>query len=589
MNKKGRGITLIGIFLALFLAALDQTIVSTALPRITAELHGEALYAWVATSYLLFAAVSGPVFGRLSELVKSKWLLTVAAGIFLVGSALCGMAPSMPFLIGFRGLQGIGGGALFACVFATLGFMYEPRERGKIQGYFGAVWGLSSVIGPFLGGLIVDHFSWRWVFYLNMPVGAVALAIIWWRLQDLAPSEGQAFDYLGAVSLATGIIPLILAVSMAGTVVAPLSWPVAGLVALAAAGFAWFVWTERHSKSPLVDLGLFEVPVFRWVNAALLFYGMAFLGVILFLPLYLVQARHVSASSAGLLLTPLTLGVVTTSVLSGRVASKVGRYKVMLVGSLAWFVAMAGGAAILIGHEPNLWLLGGVLVLVGLGLGPGAPLFTLAVQNGVPHERIGTASSTTLLFRQIGQTAGAAVLGAVLIATVRSQVPEHLPPASKPFASQLSQEVQGDPAQIAAGVKQAYRGLEDKVDRAVAGDAAARAEVARDPRLKAVEPDVVRGDRAAAHQHLQAAAKQTTADLQKALALALTSSMVRVFGITALAGLFAFLASLFIPNTKLKGKEDEGSAPPARQAEQGSRTRSPERRRDGYRPRPVQH
>ncbi|MFS8639399.1 MAG: MFS transporter, partial [Symbiobacteriaceae bacterium] len=306
-NRPGeRRLAVIGVMLCLFLAALDQTIVSTALPRIIEELHGLDLYAWVATSYLLASVVGLPIFGRLTELMAGKWVFPIAAVIFLAGSALAGLSPGMEALIAFRGVQGFGGGGLFATAITTIGLLYPPRERGRIQGVFGAVFGLSSVIGPWVGGLLTDHLSWRWVFYVNMPVGAVALYFLMRHMPALAPERRSSFDVPGALAMTLWTVPLILACSWGGSTYPWGSPQVLGLFALAAVGLVLFVVVERRSAQPLFDLSLFANPTFRWAVLALLFFGGTFLGSVMFLPLYLVQVKGFSASNSGLALTPLT-------------------------------------------------------------------------------------------------------------------------------------------------------------------------------------------------------------------------------------------------------------------------------------------
>ncbi len=422
-----RRIALIGIFLCMFLSALDQTIVATALPRIVQDLGGTALYAWVATSYLLASTIALPIAGRLVDILSPKYILIVAAIVFLVGSALSGQAQSMDQLIAFRAIQGLGGGAIFAVASSVIGLLYPPRERGRIQGMFGAVFGIASVIGPYLGGLLTDSLSWRWVFYVNMPFGLIALYVLFVHMPRLAPRRPQAFDYGGVATLLLWTVPMLLALSWAGSTYAWLSPQVLALFALTAAGLGFFYRVETRSASPLFDLGLLKLPVFNWAGVATLFFGAAFLGSILFLPLYLVMARGITPEQSGLTLTPLTLGVVIGSFGAGQLASRLGRYKgIIVVSTLFAAVVFAVLYHVLTATVPMVELLL-LLVLLGIGLGPSFPLYTLAVQNAVRREQIGVASSGNMFMRQIGSAIGAAVMGAVLVAAIKTQMTRDLP------------------------------------------------------------------------------------------------------------------------------------------------------------------
>lgn len=485
MTREQR-LTLIGIFLAMFLSALDQTIVSTALPRMVQDLGGTNLYAWVATIYLLTSTVSGPIFGRLTEIMVSKWVLLAAVTVFLLGSALCGAAPSMEALIAFRGLQGLGGGALFAIVFTVIALMFPPRERGKVQGLFGAVFGLSSLLGPWLGGLITDHISWRWVFYINMPIGAIALYFIVAHMPSIEPPARHRFDVLGAVSLATWTVPLMLAISWGGHTYPWASARIIGLFALAAAGLALFVWAERRSDAPLFDLGLFRIPTFNWTSLSGFFFGSAFMGGIVFLPLYLVQVKGISSTYSGLSMTPLSLGVVGGSILAGRLASKTGRYKPLMVAGAAWLLVCVTAMHFLLTIETPLWQIVTLMVFTGLGFGPTMSLMPLAVQNAVERERVGTASSANMFFRQIGSTLGVALLGSVLVTTLQTEMPKHLPGGGNTGAFKLQGEGEmRDAGQLEAGIKQRFDGLYVDMAAAMKGEPGAYEKVMANPLVPA--------------------------------------------------------------------------------------------------------
>lgn len=566
-------LTLIGIFMAMFLSALDQTIVSTALPRMVEELGGTSLYAWVATIYLLTATVSGPVFGRLTEIMVSKWVLLAAVSIFLLGSALCGAAPTMEALIAFRGLQGLGGGALFAIVFTVIALMFPPRERGKVQGLFGAVFGLSSLLGPWLGGLITDHISWRWVFYINMPVGAIALYFIVRHMPAIEPPSRSRFDVLGALSLAAWTVPLMLAISWGGHTHPWASARIIGLFALALAGLGLFVWAERRTDAPLFDLGLFRLPTFNWTSLSGFFFGSAFMGGIVFLPLYLVQVKGISSTYSGLSMTPLSLGVVAGSIFAGRLASKTGRYKPLMVVSATWLFACVLTLHFLLTAETPLWQIVTLMVLTGIGFGPSMSLLPLAVQNAVERERIGTASSANMFFRQIGSTMGVALLGSVLVTTLQTEMPKHLPSGG---ANAGSFKLQGegqmqDAGQLEAKIRQQFDGLYADMAAAMKGDPTAYEKVMANPMVSAerkamlkpggipaaVEAQALAGLR----KGLDEAAAKLIAQIEEGLKAGITEAMRLIYLYAAVLVLLSLLAIFLLPNAELKHHGASGGKP----------------------------
>lgn len=482
-------LSLIGVFLAIFLAALDQTIVATALPKIVVDLDGTNLYAWVATAYLLASTVALPIFGRLAELVARKWVLLVAVAIFLAGSALSGASTSMWALIAFRSIQGIGSGGIFAVGVTVLGLLFPPRQRGRIQGLFGAVFGIANVLGPWLGGLLTDQLSWHWIFYVNMPFGLVALYFIAVHMPHLEPSARHRFDYPGAIAVALMTVPLLLALSWGGSTYAWSSPIILGLFALSALGIAGFILAEARNPEPLFVLNLFRGQTFRWAMIGSFFYGAAFLGALLFLPFYLVQVKGISATDSGLSLTPLTLGVVVGSFVTGQLASKLGRYKGLLVVGLAWLTATLFLFHAMLSQATPLWQIWSVMILIGLGMGPGMPAYTLAVQNAVPLNRIGQASSGAQFFRQIGSSLGAALMGAVLVAALQADVPRYLPASMASAQTQFSSSQVGAAggSSIAATVRGAFAKAQGEVDRALAGNEGAYRALQRSPEIPAAE------------------------------------------------------------------------------------------------------
>jgi len=554
--------TLVGVFLGIFLAALDQTIVSTALPRIVQDLGGMDKYAWVGTSYLLASTISVPIFGRLSDLISSRSLLLWAIGIFLTGSALSGLSGSMDQLIAFRAIQGVGGGALFAVATTTIGLLFSPRERGRYQGLFGAVFAVASVVGPWLGGLLTDHLSWHWVFYINMPVGALALYFIILHMPRLQPASRHRFDLGGAVTLALWTVPLLLATSWGGHEYPWTSPVILGLFAAAAVGLAVFYYVETHTSEPLFDLTLLANPVFRWASVALFFFGAAFLSAMFFLPLYLIQVKGISATLSGLTITPLTVGSIIGAIGAGQLASRWGRYKPLMIAGMIWLLLNLLAMHWLISVDTPLWQVLALMVSMGLGLGPGMPLFTLAVQNAVPQERLGTASSATQFFRQIGSTIGIALMGAVLAASLQSQLTASLPAQFQQTKIDINQ--MRDPTAFEKEMQVRLDETLDLLDRALSGDEKAKQELLASPfipdDLKSMlagppPPAAYKGMiMAKVKEMLQEQMDELNRKMTEALNLAITEAMRQVYLYAAIMVLFGLLATLLIPDRKLSGR-----------------------------------
>jgi EmrB/QacA subfamily drug resistance transporter len=408
-----------GLLLAMLLASLDQTIVATALPTIVGDLGGLDQLSWVVTAYLLGATVTMPLWGRASDLYGRKRLFLAAIVVFLAGSALSGAAQSLGELIAFRALQGLGAGGLMTLAMAIVGDIVAPRERGRYQGYIQMVFVVASVAGPLLGGVFADQLSWRWVFYVNLPIGAAALALTATSLHLPVQPVRARIDYLGAALLAAGLSSVLLVTTWGGREYAWDSAEIGGLAAAAVALLVAFVIQERRAPEPILPLRLFRDPVFDIVSAVLFLGSLAFFAVIVFMPIFLQVVTGASATQSGLLLLPLLLAATASTALSGRVISRTGRYKafpvaglsLMAVGLLALSQMTAGTS------QATAALL---LVVFGLGFGMVSQVLTLAIQNAVDRRDLGIATASANLFRALGGSVGVAVFGALFAARLDS-------------------------------------------------------------------------------------------------------------------------------------------------------------------------
>ncbi|MFN2484040.1 MAG: MDR family MFS transporter, partial [Candidatus Limnocylindria bacterium] len=395
------------ILLGLFLSALDQTVVGTALPRIVDDLQGNDLYTWVFTVYLLTSTVTGPIYGKLSDLFGRRPIIMLGIILFLVGSALSGLSGEMWQLILFRGIQGLGAGALFPVALAVIGDLFSPSERGKYQGLFGAVFGVSALIGPALGGLLTDTVGWPWVFFVNLPVGAVALFIIWRTLPAVRrPDAARSIDYLGAAVFTAAIIPILVGLTnkQFGEWTDP---SVGGLIALGLLISALFVWSESRAREPIVPLGLFANRTFSISVAASFLAAFGFFGAVVFLPRWFQVVRGASATESGYQTLALLVGLIGSSVLSGQIVSRTGRYKLLMVVSLS-LLAVGLFAMSHLQTDTPLPILWAWMLVTGLGIGPSFAILTLIVQNAVPFSALGAATSNLVFFRQVGGTVGLA-------------------------------------------------------------------------------------------------------------------------------------------------------------------------------------
>ncbi len=451
-----RVLVIIGaLILGMFLAALDQTVVATALPTIVGDLHGASHITWVVTAYLLTSTVSTPLWGKLGDQYGRKFFFQAAIVIFLFGSALTGLSHSMLELIAFRALQGLGGGGLMVGAQTIVGDVVSPRERGRYMGLFMAMFGVTTVVGPLIGGVFVDYLSWRWIFYINIPIGAVTLVITTFTLPGALRRVHRVIDYLGTSMLALSASCLVLYTSLGGT---SYSWSSPFMVGLAVAGVVFgvgFVLAERRAEEPVIPLKLFATPVFSAASAIGFVVGFAMIGAMTFLPLFFQDVKGISPIQSGVRLFPLMGGLLVASVGSGQIVSRWGRYKIFpIIGTALMTIGLY--LMSMIGVTTGAWTIAGYMVVFGFGLGLVMQVLVVAVQNAVPYEELGTATSGTTFFRMIGGCFGTAVFGAFYANLVVSNVLSALHLTRAPAGFSLNAEnpsaIHHLPAAVQAGV-----------------------------------------------------------------------------------------------------------------------------------------
>ncbi len=509
LTSQEKTFTVIGMLLAMFLAALDQTVVATAGPAIMKSLEmAPGLYSWLTTAYLVASTVLVPVYGKLSDLYGRRRIVLVGVTLFLAASVGCGLSTTTWQLFVFRALQGAGSASIFTSAFAVVADLFSPRERGRYSGLFGAVFGISSLVGPLLGGFITDTWGWSWVFFINLPVGVVALAFIALRMPALKPvGVSTRLDWVGAALLALGVVPLLIGLSLgrpelrAGDVGLVWGDPVElGLLGGGVVGVALFVWWELRASAPLVDLRSLRDPTVRWSNLAVFVMGGVFLTPTVFLPLFMVNVVGVTATASGLTISPLILGVVAGNVLSGQLVSKLGRYKELLLAGLVLLTLGFTVMAFTLTAGSTQREVTVKMVLLGLGLGPSIPLYTLAVQNAVEPRALGVATSMVTFFRQMGAAVGLAVIGSFFASTLSGALRDELraamaglPPALAERFSASAPAVEGrvvDAQALRAQALAQLEGAKTVAKKAVSGDALAAALVAQsgmaDERLTAI-------------------------------------------------------------------------------------------------------
>ncbi len=420
---------MVGVGLGMLLAALDQTIVSTAMPKVVAHLGGFELYSWVFTAYMLTSTVTVPIYGKLSDLYGRKVFFMFGMVVFMVGSVLSGGAATMTQLIIFRGIQGIGAGALMPVALAVIGDLFPPGQRGKVQGLMGTVFGISSVVGPTLGGYITDNLNWRWVFYVNIPVGIAALVVVAFTMpRGSAGRQGRSIDYLGAAALVASMVPLLLGLSQAGGDHPWLSSYILGLFAFSAVMLALFVLIESRVEEPILPLGLFRNRIFSVSVVAVFFTAAGMFGTIMYIPLFVQGVIGTSATSSGYILTPMMMSMIGSSMIGGQLISRWGRYRVIALVGLG-IMALGMGLLASMGTSTTGRTAVYYMVVTGLGLGVTMPLYVIAVQNAFDHSRMGVVTSAVAFFRNIGGTVGVAVMGSLMASSFQNRVADSMPQA----------------------------------------------------------------------------------------------------------------------------------------------------------------
>ncbi len=451
LSRRAKFEILAAVMLGLFLGALDQTIVGTALPRIVTDLGGNDYYTWVVTAYLLTSTITVPFYGMLSDLYGRKPMLIIGISLFLAGSALSGISQAMWQLILFRGIQGLGAGALFPISLAVIGDLFTPAERGKYQGLFGAVFGISFLVGPALGGFLTDVISWHWVFYVNLPIGFVSLYVIWRLLPNVKrPGATHDFDILGGLVFIVGISMLLIGLTNKQTG----EWTdasVGGLIALSLAILAVFVAIEARAKEPIVPLDLFRNRTYASSIATTFLVSFGFFAATLFLPRWYQVVQGSSATASGYQMFPLLLGLIGSSIISGQVVARTRRYKALVIVAIA---TMTVGLLLMTQLRANtqLPLLWAWMFVAGVGLGPTMAVFTIIVQNAVPFAKLGVATSNLTFFRQIGGSVGLAIAGTVFGTALRDELPGQLQPVLRNMEATLPPQLQGSFGQLAGNL-----------------------------------------------------------------------------------------------------------------------------------------
>lgn len=470
LEKRQKITIMIAIMASMLFAALNQTIIGTVMPRIVSALGGIQYFNWVFTIFMLTSSITTVLVGKLSDIYGRKIFILIGLAVFMIGSFLCGTAQSMIQLIIWRGLQGFGGGMVMATAFTAVGDLFSPRERGRWQGLMGGVFGLASVLGPTLGGYIVDRFDWHWVFWIFLPVGFIAFYLILRLFPQTPPGEKKRIDYTGSMFLVLTIVPLLLAFTWAGDRYAWSSWQIIGLFAVSILGLLAFLWVEKHAENPVMPLHLFKNSIFTWSNVINFFIGVAMFGATMYAPFYIQGIKGISAAESGVIMMAMTLGMVLASTIAGNMITKTGKYK-----KLALFGLLIMGTGLVLLSTMNidtpLFITTLYLITVGLGLGTAFPIFNLTVQNAVSHKYLGVSTSAIQLFRQIGGTIGVSIMGTIMISQMNAKLATISPPpelTNNPAGQALANinpQVLLSPDQLAAIRNQLPAGMESVFDQ----------------------------------------------------------------------------------------------------------------------------
>jgi EmrB/QacA subfamily drug resistance transporter len=426
LEQKQKVMIMIGVMASMFFAAVNMTIVGTSLPKIISQIGGMEYFDWVFTIYMLTSTITAMLVGKLSDIYGRKVFILIGIGIFMIGAFLSGTSDSIFQLILYRGIQGFGGGMIMSCAFTTIGDLFSPRERGRWQGLLGATFGLSSLFGPTLGGYIVDNYDWQWIFWVFLPIGFIAFALIWKLYPSHDKKEKEPVDYIGSIVLTTTIVSLLLGFSWAGNKFEWASLEIIGLFSVSIISLIAFIFIENRVKSPVLPPHLFKNSVFTLSNIAGLLMGMGMFGVIMYTPFFVQGVLEHSATTSGLVEMVMTISMVASSIIAGQLITKTGKYKMIALIGLA---VMASGLFLnsFLDVESTLTRVIIQLIIVGIGLGTTMPVFQVTVQNAVKHKYLGVATSAMQVFRQMGGTIGVAIMGTIMGNLMENKMKEMQP------------------------------------------------------------------------------------------------------------------------------------------------------------------